>query len=119
MNQLQTKALAVIVLFLVTSQPVSVFAATPAWCSANDLSEAQLDACDDPSVSQADQMVTQLYRAVLALRGISNRTGIRPAQIISDQREWVENLGQLSDAEDIREAYTNRIQALTNVLKLN
>lgn len=93
-------------------------AATPIWCSAESLNPTEQLICDDPTLSKADALLEQLYRAILSFRGLEGHEGMWPSEIISNQRDWIASRNSLTDRSDILDSYAARIQSLTNVLKL-
>ncbi len=112
------KLLPIALVLFITQTSTPSFAATPAWCTADTLTPVEQTICDDTTLSQADALLDQLYRAVLSFRGLEGHEGMWPGEIISDQREWIEQRNTLQGRSEILEAYSNRIQTLTQVLKL-
>lgn len=106
------------ILLVVFQLPTMSYAATPAWCNANTLEPAEQIICTDPTLSKADALLEQLYRAILSFRGLEGHEGMWPSEIISNQRDWVATRNTLTDKSDILDSYSARIQSLTNVLKL-
>ena len=104
-------------LFLLQVSPSSI-AASPAWCNAETLNPTEQIICDDPTLSQADALLEQLYRAILSFRGLEGHEGMWPGEIISNQRDWIVERNNLRDRGEILDAYSARIQSLTSVLKL-
>ena len=106
-----------ITIFLLQVSPSGV-AASPAWCNAEALNPTEQIICDDPTLSQADALLEQLYRAILSFRGLEGHEGMWPGEIISNQRDWIVERNNLRDRTEILDAYSARIQSLTSVLKL-
>jgi len=91
-------------------------AETPAWCNAESLNPTEQTICNDVTLSKADSLMTQVYRTLLAQPKQAGEESLGPSEIISDQREWINQRNQLVEKSDLLDAYTARIQALTNVL---
>lgn len=112
------KLLPALILLISSAMSISAIAAQPAWCNKTNLLEAEVTICNDKILSKADSLLDQMYRAVLSLRGFEGDNGIGPGDIISDQRDWLEQRNKLSGKPDILDAYTTRLKALTVILKL-
>lgn len=96
----------------------AALAAQPAWCSKGNLQETETIICNDATLSQADALLEQMYRAVLGFRGLEGHEGVWPGEIVADQREWVSERDRLREKADILDAYSERIKSLTQMLKL-
>lgn len=105
-------------LLISSLMPTAAIAAQPAWCSKTDLLEAETTICNDKTLSRADSLLDQMYRAVLSFRSFEGDSSIGSSDIISDQRDWLEQRNKLSGKPDILDAYTTRLKALTVILKL-
>lgn len=107
-------------LVLIVSSLVSnpAIAAQPTWCKKPELTNIEATICNDDTLSKADSLLDQMYRAVLSYRGLEGHEGMWPGEIISDQQEFLEKRNKLSTKSDILEIYTTRIKSLTNMLKL-
>ena len=96
----------------------SALASEPAWCETTELSSTELTICNEPTLSKADLLVDQMYKAVLSFRGMEGHEGMWPGEIISNQRDFLEQRNKLTKKSDILTAYTQRINALSNMLQL-
>jgi uncharacterized protein len=105
-------------LLLSSAMPGSVMAAEPPWCKKAELTQVETTICEDKTLSKADSLLDQMYRATLSFSGLEGHEGMWPGEIISDQRDFLEERNKLTGKADILEAYTNRIRTLTLMLKL-
>jgi uncharacterized protein len=103
-------------LLISSCMPISAIAAQPAWCNKADLLDAEATICNDKTLSKADSLLDQMYKAVLSFRGLEGQEGMRPSEIIANQRDWLEQRNRLSEKSDILDAYTTRIKTLTQML---
>jgi uncharacterized protein len=97
--------------------PISAMAAQPPWCNKVELSEVEITICEDKTLSKADSLLDQMYRATLSFSGLAGHEGLWPSEIIADQRNFLEQRKTLSGKADILDAYTARIKVLTHMLK--
>ncbi|MFT5897025.1 MAG: hypothetical protein ACI8VW_003909, partial [bacterium] len=110
MKSQKMKLLPSLVLLASSFMPISVIAAQPVWCNNAGLLEAEITICNDETLSKADSLLDQMYRAVLSFRGLEGHEGMWPSEIISNQRDWLEQRNKLSGRFDILDAYTTRIE---------
>lgn len=106
-----------LVLLISSSIPTSAMAASPPWCEKVELTEVEITICDDKTLSKADSLLDQMYRATLSFSGLEGHEGLWPSEIIADQRDFLEQRNTLSGKADILDAYTARIKVLTQMLK--
>ena len=104
-------------LLICSSMPMSAMAAQPPWCKKVELSEVEVTICDDKTLSKADSLLDQMYRATLSFSGLEGHEGLWPTEIIADQRDFMEQRNTLSGKADILDAYTARIKVLTHMLR--
>ncbi|MFT5895426.1 MAG: hypothetical protein ACI8VW_002301 [bacterium] len=108
-----TKLLPLLIIVISSFMPISAFTAQPVWCSKTDLLDTEITICNNKTLSKADSLLDQMYRAVLSFRGLE---GMWPDEVTSNQRDWFEQRNTLSEKSDILDAYTTRIKALTQML---
>ena len=107
-----------LVLLVSSTLPSSAIAAQPVWCKKANLTVTETTICDDNTLSKADLLLDHMYRAVLSFRGLEGHEGMWPGEIISDQRDFLEQRDKLTDKAEILDVYTTRIKSLTQMLKL-